>query len=84
MKTILLIFAAIVISSCTPTENVSYMNKIGMSENGLIFGITIDGHDYIDYGQGVAHSGTCKRCKEEQDSIVNVIINAIKDGRDNN
>lgn len=84
MKTILLIFAVIVISSCTPSENVSYKKKIGMSENGLILGITIDGHDYIDYTKGVAHSGTCRKCKQERDSIVNVIINTIKDGRNNN
>lgn len=84
MKTILLIFIAIAISSCTPTENVSYIKKIGMSENGPVLSITIDGHDYIDYGQGVAHSGICKRCKQERDSIVNLIINTIKNGRTDN
>lgn len=31
-----------------------------------------------------AHSGACKKCKEEQDSITSLIINVIKDGRDNN
>lgn len=84
MKTILLIFTAIVISSCTPTENVLKLQKIGQSEWGYINQLTIDSHDYITYDRGITHSGTCKRCKQEQDSIVNVIINTIKDGRNNN
>lgn len=83
MKTVLLLLVLLV-SSCTPTENVSYIKKIGMSENGPIFNITIDGHDYIDYGQGIAHSGTCKKCRQEKDSITSLIINTIKDGRNNN
>lgn len=38
---------------------------------------TIDGHDYIKKGYGMAHSGTCKKCKQERDSIVNVLIKEL-------
>lgn len=48
-----LLFLIVLISSCTPTENVS-------------------------------HSGTCRKCKQEKDSITSLIINAIKDGRTDN
>lgn len=84
MKTILLVFAAIAISSCTPTENVSRPKVIGLTEWGKVRELTIDSHDYLMFDRGIAHSGTCKRCKEERDSIVNVIINTIKDGWNNN
>lgn len=30
------------------------------------------------------HSGTCKKCRQEKDSITSLIINTIKDGRNNN
>lgn len=28
------------------------------------------------------HSGTCKKCKQERDSIVNVIIKEIRNGKE--
>lgn len=69
--------------SCERTENVTPMKEIGISDNGYyIYEYTINGHDYIKYNKGVAHSGTCKRCKQERDSIVNLIINEIKNGKE--
>lgn len=45
---------------------------------------TIDGHDYVNITKGYTHSGTCRKCKQEKDSITSLIINAIKDGRTDN
>lgn len=67
--------------SCERTSNVSESRVIGSSSSALIYEYTMDGHDYIKRGYGMAHSGTCKKCKQERDSIVNVIINEIKNGK---
>lgn len=77
-----LLFLIVLISSCTPTENGSRSRYIGTTKAGHIYEITIDNHDYITCGQGLVHSGTCKKCKQERDSIVNVIINEIKNGKE--
>ena len=70
--------------SCERTSNVSESRVIGSSNSVLIYEYTVDGHDYIRKGHGMAHSGTCRKCKQERDSIVNVIINTIENGRNNN
>lgn len=67
--------------SCERTSNVSEYRIIGSSSAGKIFEKTIDGHDYIMVNTEYAHSGTCKKCKQERDSIVNVIINEIRNGK---
>lgn len=36
--------------------------------------LVIDNHEYIDFGYGKSHSGSCKQCKYEIDSIVRVAI----------
>ena len=79
-----LLFLIVLISSCTPTENVSRFKHIGTTKAGYIYEITIDNHDYITCGQGLSHSGTCRKCKQEKDSITSLIINTIKDGRTDN
>lgn len=81
---IVLLFLIVLISSCTPTENVSELREIGQSERASINELTIDSHDYLLYDGGITHSGTCRKCKQEKDSITSLIINTIKDGRNNN
>ena len=47
--------------------------------------IVIEGHDYTyggvpSYGhESFVHSGSCRKCKQERDSINNEIIKAIKE-----
>lgn len=60
--------------SCKRTDNVSESRKIGSSD---IYEYTVNKHDYIKMGYGIAHSGTCKKCKQERDSIVNVVIQKL-------
>lgn len=68
--------------SCERTSNVSESKVIGSSGSTSIYEYTMNGHDYIKRGYGMAHSGTCKKCKQERDSIVNVIINEIRNGKE--
>lgn len=69
---------------CTNSSNVGGPDHIGTSRVcGDIYKYTIDEHEYIRMGYGLAHSGTCKKCRQEKDSI-NVILNAIKDEWSNN
>lgn len=63
--------------SCERTSNVSEPRVIGSSSSVSIYEYTIDGHDYIKRGYGMAHSGTCRKCKQERDSIVNLIIQKL-------
>lgn len=74
----LLLLIMFFLMSCErTTSNVSEVRHIGTSNAEHIFECTIDGHDYIKIGYGVAHSGTCKKCKQERDSIVNVLIKEL-------
>ena len=68
--------------SCERTSNVSESKVIGSTSGSLVYESTINGHDYIRVGHGMSHSGTCKKCKQERDSIVNIIINEIKNGKE--
>lgn len=73
------------LTSCERTSNVSETRIVGRSSSGLIITErTVNGHDYINIIGEYTHSGTCRKCKQERDSIVSIIINTIKDGRDNN
>lgn len=73
------------LASCERTSNVSETRIVGRSSSGLIITErTVNGHDYINIIGEYTHSGTCRKCKQERDSIVSIIINTIKDGRDNN
>lgn len=65
------------------TNNVSECRTIGNGPTGEIFERTIDGHDYIMVNTEYAHSGTCRKCKQERDSIVNLIIKTIKENKTN-
>lgn len=67
--------------SCERTSNVSESRIIGSGSFALIYEFTLDGHDYIKRSHGMTHSGTCRKCKQERDSIVNVIINEIRNGK---
>lgn len=69
--------------SCERTSNVSEPNITG-TLNGLpILTRTVDGHDYVSITKGYTHSGTCRKCKQERDSIVNIIIETIKENKNN-
>lgn len=70
--------------SCERTGNVSEMRTIGRNDNGgTVVEITVDNHDYIWISRGYTHSGTCRKCKQERDSIINVIIETIKENKTN-
>lgn len=74
----LLLLVMFFLMSCERTSNVSEGRHIGYFPIPTIyFEYTIDGHDYIKKGYGMAHSGTCKKCKQERDSIVNVLIKEL-------
>lgn len=61
--------------SCERTDNVSESRVIGQLEGwGPIIEITVDDHDYINITKGFTHSGNCRKCKREKDSISNLII----------
>lgn len=65
---------------CERTNNVSKSKTIGY--NGTpILEKEVDGHDYINISSGYSHSGTCKKCKQERDSIVTIIIETIKENK---
>lgn len=78
----LFLFIMFFLMSCERTNNVSESRVIGSSGSTPIYEYTMNGHDYIKRGYGMAHSGTCKKCKQERDSIVNVIIKEIKNGKE--
>lgn len=53
----------------TNSSNISGPNTIGTSK---VHGI--DGHEYIKLGNGFAHSGTCKKCKTDLESIIRKVV----------
>lgn len=63
--------------SCERTSNVSEPNITGTLYGIPILTRTIDGHDYISITKSYTHSGICKKCKQEKDSIINLIIKEI-------
>ena len=68
--------------SCERTENITSLRKMGVSDTGYyVYECTIDNHDYVKFNKGFAHSGTCRKCKQERDSIVTVIIETIKESK---
>lgn len=40
----------------------------------FISNVPIDGHEYIKLGNGFAHSGTCKKCKTDLESIIRKVV----------
>lgn len=64
--------------SCENSSNVSDPNTKGMLNGLPIIERTINEHDYININSEYVHSGTCRKCKHERDSIVNLIIENIK------
>lgn len=77
MKLHYLLLIMFFLMSCKRTDNVSESRKIGSSDIDYIYECTVNKHDYIKMGYGIAHSGTCKKCKQERDSIVNVVIQKL-------
>lgn len=75
----LFLLAMFSLMSCERTFNISKGRCIGTSRSNSIFEYTIEEHDYINMGYGMAHSGTCKKCKQERDSIVNVLRKELND-----
>ena len=64
------------LSSCTPSGRVGVRSHKGTDSRGSFYStVTIDNHEYITKGHGLAHSGTCKQCKFELDSIVKNAVN---------
>lgn len=60
---------------CTDSSNVSGPNVMGTSRvHGSVYVYTIDEHEYIEMGNGLTHSGTCKKCKEELENTIRKII----------
>lgn len=85
MKVVLLSLTLFLLTSCERTGKVSESRIVGHTSSGLIIRERIiNDHDYITYGHGISHSGTCRKCKQEKDSITSLIISAIKDGRTDN
>lgn len=57
------------------SRNVSGPNVVGESKvYGDINEYIIDGHEYIKMGYGLSHSGSCKKCREELESTIRMII----------
>lgn len=65
------------LTSCERTSNVSKPKTIGSVSGTNINEYVINGHDYIEKFYGMSHSGTCRKCKQERDSIVNLIIQKL-------
>lgn len=42
--------------------------------HGDVYSYVIDGHEYIKLGNGFAHSGTCKKCKADLESIIRKVV----------
>ena len=65
-----------ILFSCENGSNVSKIENTGRIGGVSSEKVYVDNHEYILYGhRGIAHSGTCKKCKQELDSIVKNAIN---------
>lgn len=74
----LFLLAMFFLMSCERTSNVSETRIVGRSSSGLIITErTVNGHDYLNINSEYTHSGTCRKCKQERDSIVNLIIQKL-------
>lgn len=66
--------------SCERTGPTIRGEMLGVDNCGYrIYRLVINEHDYIKYrGNIVAHSeGTCRKCRQERDSITNLIIQKL-------
>ena len=71
----LFLLVMFLLMGCTNSSNVGGPDHIGTSKvYGDIYKYTIDEHEYIRMGHGLAHSGTCKKCKEELESTIRKIV----------
>ena len=65
-----------ILFSCENGSNVSKIKNTGRIGGVSSRKVYVDNHEYILYGRrGITHSGTCKKCKQELDSIVKNAIN---------
>lgn len=60
----LFLLVMFLLMGCTNSSNISGPNTIGTSK----------GHEYIELGNGFAHSGTCKKCKTDLESIIRKVV----------
>lgn len=77
----MLIVLAILMEGCVEINpNISKESeRIGRDPHGhTIYSFTINEHEYYKIYKGYVHSGDCKKCKQERDSIVNYIIKNLK------
>lgn len=62
----LLLLVIFFLMSCERTSNVSEGRHIGTSDTDYIFEYTIDGHDYIKKGYGMAHSELARNVSKNE------------------
>lgn len=62
----LFLLVMFLLMGCTNSSNISGPNTIGTSK--------VHGHEYIKLGNGFAHSGTCKKCKADLESIIRKVV----------
>lgn len=68
----LFLLVMFLLMGCTNSSNVGGPDHIGTSKvYGDIYKYTIDEHEYIRMGNGLAHSGTCKK---ELESTIRKIV----------
>lgn len=80
----LFLLVMFLLMSCERTSNVSEPRAIGATSGSIVIECTIDGHDYIHIFRGYTHSGSCKKCKKEKDSITNLIIKKLDNIKNEN
>lgn len=60
----LFLLVMFLLMGCTNSSNISGPNTIGTSKV----------HEYIKLGNGFAHSGTCKKCRTDLESIIRKVV----------
>lgn len=71
----LFLLVMFLLMGCTNSSNTSGPNTIGTSKvHGDVYSYVIDGHEYIKLGNGFAHSGTCKKCRTDLESIIRKVV----------
>lgn len=66
----LFLLVMFLLMGCTNSSNTIGTSKV----HGDVYSYVIDGHEYIKLGNGFAHSGTCKKCKTDLESIIRKVV----------
>lgn len=69
----LFLLVMFLLMGCTNSSNISGPNTIETSK-GHVYSYVVDGHEYIKLGNGYVHSGTCKKCKADLESIIRKVV----------